>query len=185
MISGVTTRYLYDGANVVQELNASNTPTFNLITGFGTDQVLWRSGGTNATTDSVLHDGLGSTVATTTPVATPAIRTSFTYEPHGKPNASAFPYLFTGRDYDSATGLQYNRARTYAPAYGRFTSEDPIGIVGGSANPYLYAGNAPTVFTDPFGLAPGQCQPGEGCISAVARSSRKRRCIRHIQGDVS
>jgi RHS repeat-associated protein len=104
---------------------------------------------------TALTDGLGSTVATTTPVATPAIRTSFTYEPHGKPNSSAFPYLFTGRDYDSATGLQYNRARTYAPAWGRFTSEDPIGIVGGSANPYLYAANAPTVFTDPLGLQPG------------------------------
>jgi RHS repeat-associated protein len=106
-------------------------------------------------TNSILTDPLGSTVATTTPVATPAIRDSFTYDPYGTPSSSAFPYLFTGRDYDSAAGLQYNRARYYSPPFGRFVSEDPIGIFGGSANGYLYASDAPTVLSDPSGL----CSP--------------------------
>jgi RHS repeat-associated protein len=159
VISGTTTRYLYDGVNVAQELNASNAPTFNLLTGFAPDQVFWRQGvsGANTVTNNVLSDGLGSTVATTTPVATPAIRDSFTYTPHGVPSSSAFPYLFTGRDYDSATGLQYNRARYYQPGVGRFTAEDPIGVLGGSSNLYPYAANAPTQLIDPLGLEPGTC----------------------------
>jgi len=167
-VSGFTTRYLYDGANVVQELDGTNTPTFNLLTGFGPDEVYWRQGvsGSATVTNSLLHDRLGSTVATTTPAATPVVRDAFTYEPFGKPNSTAFPYLFTGRDYDTATGLQYNRARFMAPAYSRFTAEDPIGIVGGSANPYPYAGNAATAFRDPFGLTPGDClfHLAGGCI---------------------
>jgi RHS repeat-associated protein len=156
-VSGTTTRYLYDGTNVVQELDQGNNPTYNLINGFAPDQVFWRQGvsGANNVTDSVLTDGLGSTVATTTPVATPLLRNSFTYEPYGKPDSSAFPYLFTGRDYDSSTGLQYNRSRFYSPGLARFTAEDPVGILGGSANHYLYTVDAPTVFKDASGLTPG------------------------------
>jgi RHS repeat-associated protein len=30
------------------------------------------------------------------------------------------PYMFTGRNYDSETGLYYYRARYYKPAIGRF-----------------------------------------------------------------
>jgi len=157
VVSGTTTRYLYDGPNVVQELGGTNAPTFNLITGFAPDQVFWRQGvsGANNVTNSVLTDALGSTLATTTPASTSAIRDPFTYEAYGKPSSAAFPYLFTGRDYDTATGLQFNRARYMAPGLARFTAEDPIGIAGGSANPYLYGENAPTVFADAWGLSPG------------------------------
>jgi len=153
-VSGTTTRNLYDGPNVVQELNGSNAVTANSITGFAPDQVFWRnSGGVNK---NVLTDALGSTLATYNSNATPGLQNKFTYDPYGTPDSTAFPYLFTGTNYDSATGLQYNRARYYAPGFGRFTSEDPIGVLGGSANEYLYGANAPTVYTDPSGLILGQ-----------------------------
>ena len=154
-VSGTTTRNLYDGPNVVQELNGSNTVTANSITGFAPDQLYWRnSGGVNK---NVLTDALGSTLATYNSNATPGLQNKFTYDPYGTPDSTAFPYLFTGTNYDSATGLQYNRARYYAPGFSRFVSEDPIGILSGSANGYLYALDGPTVFTDPYGLTPG-CQ---------------------------
>ncbi|MBX4334736.1 RHS repeat-associated core domain-containing protein, partial [Mycobacterium tuberculosis] len=35
-------------------------------------------------------------------------------------------YMYTGREYDAETGLQYSRARYYDPTLGRFLSEDPI-----------------------------------------------------------
>jgi hypothetical protein len=48
------------------------------------------------------------------------------------------------------------------PAWGRFISEDPIGLVGG-INLYAYAKGQPVNLTDPRGLFPGQIgRPGSG-----------------------
>ncbi|TPW17217.1 MAG: RHS repeat-associated core domain protein, partial [Halothiobacillaceae bacterium] len=58
-INGQTTRYLYDGLNPVQELNASNTPTANLLTG-GLDEYLMRTDSAGLRT--FLTDHLGSTI---------------------------------------------------------------------------------------------------------------------------
>ncbi|MEL0618665.1 RHS repeat-associated core domain-containing protein, partial [Cobetia marina] len=48
-------------------------------------------------------------------------------------------------------GLHYNRFRYYDPAVGRFTTQDPIGLMGGE-NLYQYAPN-PTGWVDPLGLS--------------------------------
>ena len=47
----------------------------------------------------------------------------------------------------------FNRARYYNPTWGRFISEDPIGVDGGS-NLYGYARQAPSIFTDRLGMDP-------------------------------
>jgi RHS repeat-associated protein len=97
--------------------------------------------------------------------ATPIVSTSYTYEPYGTQTftgtASTNPFGFTAREFDAANGLQFNRARYTNPTFGRFVSEDPIDIAGG-LNLYGYAGNAPTLFTDPLGLESGSChlEPG-------------------------
>ncbi len=57
------------------------------------------------------------------------------------------------RDQRDATGTLYRRNRTYDPASGRFTQEDPIGLSGG-LNLYGFAGGDPVNFSDPFGLCP-------------------------------
>jgi RHS repeat-associated protein len=46
---------------------------------------------------------------------------------------------------------KYYRARYYDPKLGRFSSEDPIGFMGG-VNYYLYVDARPTVVRDPSGL---------------------------------
>jgi len=61
------------------------------------------------------------------------------------------PFQYTGRDFDSETGLNYHRARYYDPSDGRFVSEDPLGLKGG-LNSYAYVDNNPTNFVDPAGL---------------------------------
>jgi RHS repeat-associated protein len=61
-------------------------------------------------------------------------------------------YLYTGRDYDVATKLEYNRERWYDANSGRWLTQDPIGFDAGDANLYRYAGNDPTNVTDPSGL---------------------------------
>jgi RHS repeat-associated protein len=66
--------------------------------------------------------------------------------------AASDRYLFTGREYDSETGLYYYRARYYSPSTGIFISQDPLSFAAGDANLTRYVGNMPTMFSDPFGL---------------------------------
>ncbi|MCF7855316.1 MAG: DUF2778 domain-containing protein [Candidatus Pacebacteria bacterium] len=59
-------------------------------------------------------------------------------------------FLFHGREYSWTTGLYNFRARWYDPTTGRWLSKDPIGISGG-LNQYVFCGNNPVNFVDPFG----------------------------------
>ena len=61
-------------------------------------------------------------------------------------------FSFTGRELDEETGQQFNRARYYDSANGRFISEDPIGFNSGITNLASYVANDPTNWSDPFGL---------------------------------
>lgn len=63
-------------------------------------------------------------------------------------SAGLVPFLFTGCELDSETGLYDLRARLYDPALGRFLSTDPMDEW---ASPYLYVGNHSTALTDPSG----------------------------------
>ncbi len=68
-------------------------------------------------------------------------------------NQSAFAWtvLYTGRDLDMETGLQYNRARYYDPALGTFVSTDPLGYKAGDFNLYRYCRNNSVIYVDPSG----------------------------------
>jgi RHS repeat-associated protein len=61
-------------------------------------------------------------------------------------------YAWTGREIDVETGLQYNRARYYDPAIGRWISQDPLGFDAGDSNLYRYVNNRPLLSRDPGGL---------------------------------
>ena len=62
-------------------------------------------------------------------------------------------YQFTGREFDSETGLYYYRARYYDGTQGQFLSKDPIGFRGGDPNLYRYVFNSPINASDPRGEA--------------------------------
>jgi RHS repeat-associated protein len=81
--------------------------------------------------------------------------THFTYDTFGNVTSgdtTQTRYLYTGRDWDADVGLQYNRARWYDPATGRWVSDDPIGFNAGDANLARYVGNGVTYYVDPSGL---------------------------------
>ena len=63
----------------------------------------------------------------------------------------ASPYLFTGRRFDSETGLHQYRWRHYDSGLGRFLERDPIGYVAGM-NHFAYVANSPLHLVDPMGL---------------------------------
>ncbi|WP_244849754.1 RHS repeat-associated core domain-containing protein [Caballeronia sp. SL2Y3] len=62
------------------------------------------------------------------------------------------PIRLQGQYFDAESGLHYNRHRYFDPNTGRFISQDPIGLRGGT-NPYEFALNA-LGWIDPLGLAP-------------------------------
>ncbi len=68
-------------------------------------------------------------------------------------------FKWTGRELDSETGLQYNRARYYDPKTGRWISQDPIGFDAGDGNLYRYVRNDTPNFTDATGLDQGSPPP--------------------------
>jgi len=144
----MTTGFLYDAANTVQEQgSAGNT---NIVAG-GIDEAFARTDSIG--TLSPIADRLGSVVALTDTAGT--IQTQYSYEPFGKTSASgansANTSQYTGREGDG-TGLYYYRARYYSPSLQRFIREDPIGMRGG-INLYAYVHNNPLTSTDPLGLA--------------------------------
>jgi RHS repeat-associated protein len=59
---------------------------------------------------------------------------------------------YTGRLFDSATGLQNNLNRWYDPTTGAWISQDPISFAAGDANLYRYVGNSVLECVDPTGL---------------------------------
>jgi RHS repeat-associated protein len=148
-INGVSTSYLYDGANAVQELSGLS-PTANQLIG-GLDKVLARNDSSGMRTP--LTDGQGSTVALADDAGT--LQTEYTYDAFGNTTASGAQSSnssrYTGRD-DDGTGLYYYRARYYSPGLQRFISEDPAGLDGGDVNLYAYVNNNPINLVDPSGL---------------------------------
>jgi len=83
--------------------------------------------------------------------------TSYTYTPYGtatSTTASTNPYQYTSENSDSETNLTYLRARYYDPTTGRFISRDPVrGTLDNpiTQNPYVYALDNPTTYSDPSG----------------------------------
>lgn len=148
-LGAAITGYLYDGANIVQELTGGS-PSANLLTGLGVDEFFQRTEG--ATTRTFLADALGSIVALADNAG--VVQTSYTYAPYGETTvsgaASNDKSQYTSRENDS-DGLYFYRARYYHPVFSRFVSEDPVGFAAGDPNLYGYVFENPVNYADPTG----------------------------------
>jgi RHS repeat-associated protein len=148
-VAGASTQFLYDGLNPIQELSGT-TVTANVLAG-ALDEYFLRTEG--SATQHYLTDELGSTIRLTDNAGAKLV--DYTYEPYGKASADAGStnaLQFTGRENDG-TGLNYFRARYQSPVLGRFSSEDPLGLLGG-VNAYAYVSGSPTNGRDPTGTDP-------------------------------
>lgn len=166
-----TTNYIYDAANKLEEFDQNANLTARYTQGLGIDEplALLKSG----VTSYFETDALGTLTSLSN--TSGALSDTFTYVTNSWGNIAthtgptSLPERFTGREYDE-TGLYYYRARFYDSGSGRFLSEDPIGLLGGTLNFYAYAMNNPVMWTDNSGLKVWKCHRRtrfEGAAAAV------------------
>jgi RHS repeat-associated protein len=148
---GVNERFVYDGQDVLFDLDSNLAVTTSYLNGPGMDNHL-RQTNTITGMSYFLTDHLGTTSALTDSAG--AVVETPNYDSFGNSAGSTRTrYTYTGRERDPDTGLLYYRARFYDPELGRFLSEDPIGLAGG-INPFAYVANNPVAYSDPRGLCP-------------------------------
>src|SRR5260370_23443528 len=104
-----------------------------------------------STTSFYQSDGLGSVTSLSNGAG--ALAQTCSFDSFGKttPTGSVVnPFQYTAREFDSETGLYFNRARYLEPTTGRFLTEDPS-VFAARPNFYLYTQNKPILMVDPSG----------------------------------
>lgn len=146
-----TTRFAYDGANLVSEFDANNTVIRRYVPGPGADEpMLWYEGSGSADRRWLLGDAQASIVAVTDSAGTATINR---YDEYGIPaSTNVGRYQYTGQTWLGELGLYNYKARIYSPTLGRFLQTDPTGYDDG-LNWYTYVGNDPMNRSDPTGTA--------------------------------
>ena len=160
-------RYLYDGWNLVAELNASNNTlvrsyiwgqdlsgSFDAAGGIG--GLLFITDHTTGSSYIPAYDGNGNIMALVH-TTTGSVAAQYEYSPFGElirstgTMAKANPFRWSTKYWDEETGLVYYGYRYYSPAMGRWINRDLSGERGGN-NLYLFVGNNPLNMVDVKGL---------------------------------
>ncbi|MBF0480011.1 MAG: RHS repeat protein, partial [Candidatus Omnitrophica bacterium] len=134
-VGGVTKYYIYDDDSIIAEYSSSKALEAEYVLSDNIDEVLLMERGGKSY--YYHYDGLGSVSEITD--TSGAVAEYYTYDAYGNTtirNSSntvlttsgiSNRFMFTGREYDSETGLYHYRARTYSPKLGRFLQRDPLG----------------------------------------------------------
>ena len=148
---GATTRFGYDGGEIVLETDGSNAVLRRYVKGTGADETIaWYEGAGTSSRRWLMEDERGSVVAVADD--TGAAIAINTYDEYGRPGAGNLGrFQYTGQAYIASLGLYTYKARFYAPSLGKFLQPDPIGYAGGM-NLYAYVGGDPVNWNDPSGL---------------------------------
>ena len=151
-MNGVRTGFVWDNGNIIETTDGNGNPTG--IYKYGLGRVSDNKGNYyiyNAHGDVMgLTDSAGNVVR------------EYEYDAFGmevsKDKNDTNPFRYCGEYYDNETESIYLRARNYDPGMGRFTSEDPARD---GLNWYVYCGNNPVAFADPFGMIPTKKEAAE------------------------
>ena len=175
--ASATMNYLYDGFNLIEEMDGGGNVLTKYSSGLDTDESLsmLRSGVTSyfQTDDLRSPTSLSSTAG--------ALAKTYTYDAFGNLIASTGtltnPFQYTGREFDSETGLSFYRARYYDSTIGRFISEDPIRFDGGF-DFYVYVENNPALYIDPMGLVRYNKKPPD-TVPVTGATAAALNCLEH------
>jgi RHS repeat-associated protein len=163
-VSGVLTKYVYDGPNAIMETDSGGS-TVARYTAAGIDD--WISMDRGGSSYFYHYDGLGSVRSLTDGLEVEVA--TYAYGSFGEITSQTGsvvnPYKYTGREHDEEVDLYFYRARHYDQSVGRFIGTDPLrGLLWDpqTQNPYSYVANNPVNSIDSFGLeaAPGDIAPG-------------------------
>ena len=146
------TRRVFDGLDVVQERNAQNEVTAQLVRDGNIGGILSRSTVQGASFFG--YDGSGNVTLLTDENSDEVGR--YRYDAFGNTlevsgaRAAENPYRFSTKELHAASGLYDFGYRFYSAGLGRWINRDPIAEAGG-VNLYAMVGNNPTNAADEYG----------------------------------
>ena len=150
-------RRVFNGLDVVQERNAQNQVTAQLVRDGNISGILSRTTADGAAFYG--YDGNGNVTLLTD--ASGADVAHYRYDAWGNtleavgPRAGENPYRFSTKEVHAASGLIDFGYRFYSPSMGRWINRDPLGEAGG-VNLYAMVGNSPVNGVDEYGLIPNK-----------------------------
>jgi RHS repeat-associated protein len=151
-------RFLWCGTSICEERDSSGST----VTRRFFDQGMQESG----TAYFYTGDHLGSIRELTDTIGT--IHARYDYDPYGRATKISGDkdsiFTFTGYFPHNPSGLLLAPLRAYDPSFGRWISQDPIGLRGGM-NAYSYVDGMPVDARDPLGLFAG---PAAGAATVAA-----------------
>ena len=152
--TGKITRRVFDGMDVIQERDANNYVTAQIVRDGNIGGILSRYTGQGAAFYG--YDGNGNVTLLTDASGTDVAH--YRYDAFGNtleaagPRAAENPYRFSTKELHGPSGLYDYGLRFYSPSMGRWINRDPLSE-GGGVNLYAAMGNNAVNSVDEYGLA--------------------------------